>query len=129
LTGIKPPTDWRASWHGATIDILAWDRKDTRKNGSDPQRGLVLLPDQPGYPVFCALPRDSDGSWGTEARNRGELALHYRLDESGNYVGEPLYVNEEEFVKIWDHSKNSGYAAAEGAEEAEYEEEEYAEEA
>lgn len=90
--------DWRADYQGATIYVKGWDR--------DAKGGEAKLTGDASYPVLCAIPRDSDGSWGTDARARGELALHMRRTEKGTYLGEPHYVDADELATIWDHEKN-----------------------
>lgn len=94
---LVPPDDWRIPYHGAIVWIKPFSRQGS---------GALKIHMGGAFPAVCAIPRDIDGSYGPGARAMGEIALHYRTNESGEYVGDPFFANSEEFGELWDDAKN-----------------------
>lgn len=86
--------DWRLRYQGHTLHLKAF----TRSKQSGP---IALNSDAPNVKTLLAIPRDVDGPFGADGRSQGYIALHYRTNEAGEFVGAPNFVSEAELAAIW----------------------------
>lgn len=98
LNGIRPD-DWRTPYFGNTIWIKPW-----RRNAKTQK--FELLDTGVSYQAFLAIPRDSDGDYGSEGRHLGELAIHSAQGEDGRFR-KLDYLNQDELAAVWDDDLNA----------------------
>ena len=101
--------DWRLAYQGQSIWIYGFSRKDGKHGAA-----LVRYRQDTPLLAFLAIPRDSDGRYGPQGRASGEIAAHTARNESGAFIGEPMFFTERELAHLWHNAKNG---TAEDAEE------------
>lgn len=85
-------TDWRLPYQGGEINSRQFSLK----------AGELSLIDGPSVPTMLAIPRSTDpGGNGTAMRLTGHIALHWALNESGEYEGAPEYLTTDQLATVW----------------------------
>jgi hypothetical protein len=109
-----PDTDWRHDYQGTALSVYPWEETFAKKTGHGTLTIFdgILTDDQTAYAeghgealptlaCFLAIPRSNDvGGKGTQNRAAGKIALHWLLNEEGNYEGEPQYVTLDQLSAV-----------------------------